>query len=268
MTARTSYADGAFCWVDLMAHDIDVSREFYCQLFDWTLQRQDTQGGPAYYIFKHASGQSIAGFGAMPEEIKQQDVPPFWKSYVNVDDITTACEGVEQLGGTITMPIMPVMQYGTMAGIADPAGANVMLWQKGEHFGAELVNDVGAFCWNELATRDIEGAQKFYGELFGWQFERSEGSPSTYFNIKNAVAGGESHLNGGMIEMTEQWGDAPPHWMVYFSVADADAAIARIIELGGSMCVQPFDVEIGRIAIAADPEGGTFSIIQMNVPPD
>ena len=29
----------------------------------------------------------------------------------------------------------------------------------------------GAFHWNELCTRDVEGAKRFYGEVIGWTFE-------------------------------------------------------------------------------------------------
>ena len=29
----------------------------------------------------------------------------------------------------------------------------------------------GAFHWNELCTRDVEGAKRFYAETIGWSFE-------------------------------------------------------------------------------------------------
>jgi hypothetical protein len=50
---------------------------------------------------------------------------------------------------------------------------------------------------------------------------------------------------------------------VYFAVDDADASAAKITELGGTILVPPFDVPtVGRIAVAQDPQGGTFSIIK------
>ena len=267
MTTRGSYAHGTFCWVDLMAHDMAGAKDFYCQLFDWTALEQDTQGGPPYAIFRHGEHQ-VAGMGGMPDEMKNQGTPPLWNSYVNVDDIDAICGQVAELGGTVTMPVMDVLDAGRMASIADPTGASVMLWQKGNHYGASLVNDVGAFCWNELATRDLAKAKSFFSDLFGWEYELNENSPSTYFVIKNPHQREGNQMNGGIIEMNEQWGDSPPHWVVYFTVADADAACSKIKELGGGVHVPAFDVDIGRIAVVSDPQGATFSVIQMSVPPD
>ena len=50
----------------------------------------------------------------------------------------------------------------------DPSGAVIALWQPGEHKGAELFNSPGSLGWNELATRDVAAAAKFYAEVFDW----------------------------------------------------------------------------------------------------
>jgi predicted enzyme related to lactoylglutathione lyase len=53
--------------------------------------------------------------------------------------------------------------------------------------------------------------------------------------------------------------------MVYFAVADADATVARVSELGGKVSVPAFDAEgVGRIAVVNDPQGAVFSIIQLD----
>jgi predicted enzyme related to lactoylglutathione lyase len=49
---------------------------------------------------------------------------------------------------------------------------------------------------------------------------------------------------------------------VYFVVTDADAAAAKIRELGGGVLAEPFDTPVGRMAVAADPQGAVFSIMQ------
>jgi predicted enzyme related to lactoylglutathione lyase len=45
-------------------------------------------------------------------------------------------------------------------------------------------------------------------------------------------------------------------------VADTDAAVAKVAELGGSVVVEPFDTPAGRIALVTDPQGAAFSVIQ------
>ena len=74
-------------------------------------------------------------------------------------------------------------------------------------------------------------------------------------------------MNGGMMEMTPEWGDIPPHWGVYFSVEDCDAAAEKVTSLGGVVHRPPADIPgTGRFAVVQDPQGGVFNIITMSVP--
>jgi predicted enzyme related to lactoylglutathione lyase len=57
--------------------------------------------------------------------------------------------------------------------------------------------------------------------------------------------------------------EVPPHWGVYFTVADADAAVSKVAELGGAVMLPPMDIEPGRFAAVADPTGAIFSVIAL-----
>ena len=58
---------------------------------------------------------------------------------------------------------------------------------------AEQIRQVnGTFCWNELATKDVEAAKKFYTELLGWELKAGETAGMIYNEI---VANGE-HVGG------------------------------------------------------------------------
>ena len=48
--------------------------------------------------------------------------------------------------------------------------------------------------------------------------------------------GGRS-VGGLMLKPPMMPAEVPPHWAVYFSVADTDAAVVRVAELGGSVMV-------------------------------
>jgi predicted enzyme related to lactoylglutathione lyase len=54
----------------------------------------------------------------------------------------------------------------------------------------------------------------------------------------------------------------PANWQIYFGVEDADAALAKIVKLGGSVIMGPDDSPYGRLAQAADPTGAVFKIVQ------
>jgi predicted enzyme related to lactoylglutathione lyase len=70
-----------------------------------------------------------------------------------------------------------------------------------------------------------------------------------------------------MMQMNEEWGEIPPHWMVYFAVSDADATVERVSQAGGKSQMPPFDTPVGRIGIVADPQGAVFTLIQLTNPP-
>src|SRR4029078_8971610 len=88
---------------------------------------------------------------------------------------------------------------------------------------------------------------------------------------------GEGQL-AGIMDDSPYPGDEPAHWAVYFAVSDADAAIARIEELGGragaavarmedlgGRVVRPGeDTPYGRLATVADPTGTQFRIVANN----
>jgi len=262
MSVRESYRPGEFCWVDLMAHDMTAVQPFYNDLLGWECVLQDTHGGPPYGIFQN-DGRGVAGLGQMDEQIKAQGAPPTWNNYIHVDDIEQTAARVTELGGQIAMPVMKVLDAGWMAVAQDPTGAFFSLWQKGSHFGAELVNQVGAFCWNELATRDIDAAAAFYRDLLGWDYQDTPNPRTRYLSIRN-----QGRLNGGLMQMTEEWGEVPSNWTVYFSVTDADAAVAQTQLSGGKVYVEPFEIPVGRMAVVADPQGATFCVIKLSVPPD
>ena len=140
-----------------------------------------------------------------------------------------------------------------MAVIQDPQGAFFELWQPRQHFGAQLVNAPGAFCWNELASPDLEASSAFYSELFGWTLEPFEGSPRPYLVIRNGDTG-----NGGIREVNS---GEPPNWSVYFATEDIDAGLAKVEELGGEKLMpEPVDIQVAKIGIVRDPQGAFFTL--------
>jgi predicted enzyme related to lactoylglutathione lyase len=52
----------------------------------------------------------------------------------------------------------------------------------------------------------------------------------------------------------------PAAWTAGFWVHDVDAAVETAARTGGRALVEPFDHEVGRTAVLADPAGATFSI--------
>ena len=58
----------------------------------------------------------------------------------------------------------------------------------------------------------------------------------------------------------------PSHWLVYFAVEDADAAVAAATAAGGSSLAPPFTTSYGRMAPLQDPFGAAFWLVQISAP--
>ena len=126
---------------------------------------------------------------------------------------------------------------------------------------SEIKHEPGTFCWAELMTGDSARAKTFYSGLLGWETHDDQ-IPGGGVYTMATIAGGNA---AGMFQLNDQMKEqgVPPHWLVYVSVADADATAAKAKELGGTVVQEPFDVmDIGRMATIQDPSKATFAIWQ------
>ncbi|MEA2288044.1 MAG: uncharacterized protein QOD55_41 [Solirubrobacteraceae bacterium] len=249
------HAPGTPSWVDLASPDMGASAAFYGRLFGWDAAETGPVEETGGYRMLQLGGRNVAGLGPVHAEGQ----PAMWTTYVSVDDAEAAAERVREGGGQVLMEPFDVLAAGRMAVFGDAAGAVIAVWQPLSHRGADVVNEPGTLCWNELAARDVQAAKRFYGTVFGWQGDTTAYGDTSYTEWKL-----DGRTVGGMIEMNDQWPvEVPAHWMVYFAVEDTDAAAARATELGGKVPVEPADTPAGRFAVLNDPQGAVFSIIDL-----
>jgi predicted enzyme related to lactoylglutathione lyase len=254
MPEFTSYPAGTPSWVDLASSDLDSSQKFYTSLFGWDAESQGEESGG--YVMFQKNGKAVAG--AMT--IMMEGQPPSWTTYISTDNADATVDAAKDAGATVFVEPMDVLDVGRMAVFADPTGAVIGLWQAGNFKGAELANEPGSFCWNELQTRDTAAAKAFYSKVFGWEPNTADMDGMTYTEWKM----GDRSL-GGMMEMSP---DMPPQvpafWLVYFSVDDCDATVAQANGLGATTMAPPMDIPPGRFAVLADANGASFGVIKTN----
>ncbi|WP_093872534.1 VOC family protein [Streptomyces sp. TLI_105] len=114
---------------------------------------------------------------------------------------------------------------------------------------------MGAPCWLHLSVRDLEAAKRFYGAVLGWTFRRGALGDDVH------VVGERDGVPVAGIAAVAAEPGVPVAWTVFFSVDDADAAVARIRERGGTVGVGPLAYPLrGRAAIATDLEGAAFGV--------
>lgn len=118
-------------------------------------------------------------------------------------------------------------------------------------------SNIGQFCWNELATPDVNKAKDFYGKVFGWQFKEIHSDAMTYTIIKS----NDKDLGGIWQIPTEQQGQIPPHWMAYILVADVAQALEKAKQHGAHEVKEVTQVgEMGHFAIITDPSGAHIAL--------
>jgi predicted enzyme related to lactoylglutathione lyase len=258
MPTMTTYAPGTFSWTDLAAHDTRAAERFYTALFGWTAAH--TRFGPDeddVYVMLQKDGRDVAALYRMDPTQQSQGVPSSWLNYVTVASAADAADLARALGGVVLADAFEVMDFGRMALLADPAGAVIAAWEPGNHIGAGVKDEPGAMCWNELGTRDPEGAVAFYAGLFGWTPAPFEGSDAPYTLFMNGDA-----QAGGMFTLTPEMGKMPPAWTPYFAVEDPDETARRVEELGGTVLHPPHDLPVGRWSLLRDPQGALFNVIR------
>jgi predicted enzyme related to lactoylglutathione lyase len=118
-----------------------------------------------------------------------------------------------------------------------------------------MANPLGAFVWYELMTTDPDGARDFYGKVVGWKIT-GEPDPQASVDYRHIIRS-DGGSNGGVLALSKEMcdGGARPCWMGYLSVADVDAEVSAIVAEGGKSLMPAFDLEVGRIAMVADPQG-------------
>lgn len=250
--ATSSAALGTAVWTDVTAPDVPAAARFYGDLFGWEAEDMGEQAGH-YHMFKHG-GKTVAA--ATPAMNPSQ--PFVWSTYLKVDDAAAIARSVTDNGGQVLVEPFPVMDQGTMGVFMDPTGAAFSVWQPALMQGAEKFNEPVSFIWNELHTRDLGAAKRFYPAVFGWEI-KANAMPGGGEYVEWLIGGDSRAGATGMAPGTPE--GVPPHWLVYFAVNDSDATAARVKELGGQVIAPPFDSPYGKMAVLSDPNGATFAII-------
>jgi len=236
-----------------MTSDVDAARTFYAELFGWTAEAPSEEFGGDFMFLK--DGVPMAGgMPAMPDA----GAANVWSVYLATDDVNRVVELATANGAQIYAPPMAVADLGSMAVMSDSTGAAIGTWQPATFHGFALLGEPNTPSWFELHTRDFDGALAFYKTVFGWDTRPTPDSPGVPYAV---ALDGETAV-AGVIDATGFLPEGMPnYWTVYFGVEDADAAVARVVELGGSVVTPAEDTPYGRLATVADPCGAMFKLV-------
>lgn len=240
-----------FVWYELMTSDLTAAQRFYTDVTGWTVEDAGMPG--MTYLLARAAGDMVAGLMATPAEAA--GTPPAWTGYVGVDDVDASAARVAAAGGVIHHPPSDIPGVGRFAVVADPQGAVFALFGSDAPPPQASPSAPGQFGWHELHAREWEPAFAFYSGLFGWQ--KAEAMDMGPMGTYQLFAAGGAPV-GGMMTVAQ----APaPYWLFYITVADIDAATARLTGGGGTVLDGPTEVPGGSwIVQARDSQGAVFAL--------
>lgn len=267
MSARNGYQPGVPCWVATAHRDPERAASFYTELFGWEAEDVMPADSPGSYFMCKLRGRDVAAVSSLPPAGTRAEAA--WNTHIWVDSADDAVAKAIDAGGSVVTKPFDLADAARVAALADPAGAVFCVWQPGEHRGAQLVNEPGAWSMSDVNTRDMEGSKRFYGALFGWRTEVFDLGEFQYTMwLVSGYKGGQPQqpvpreMVGGMMPLSNEQSSLgmQPHWGVDFWVDDVDATAETAVELGGKVIAAPNDNPVGRNAVLADPEGAAFSV--------
>ncbi|MFP3464826.1 VOC family protein [Leifsonia sp. SIMBA_070] len=249
MPIEDTFPHGTPIWVDLQSADQPAAADFYRELFGWEVGPARPETGD--FALATVRGVAVAALGPLPSD----DVPTAWTAYFAVDDLGAAADAARAAGGTVLLEPAETVPGIRLAIVADPAGAVVGLWQLREQNAPWLRDEPGAVDWLELVAADPASTFRFYESVLGVGVSemRVGDEPYGLFDV------GETSVAGAYTSD----GSDPTHWLVYFNVADLDAAAVRAAELGGTLRTEPLSAPgVGRWAEIVDPQGAVFALLE------
>ncbi|GAA2967339.1 VOC family protein [Actinokineospora diospyrosa] len=246
VTRTTAWPAGTPCWVDL-GTDIERASAFYSALFGWRVERGPAEfGGYANcYVGEHP----VAGLGPL-----QDGQVSAWTVYLSTEDIEADAAKVVAAGGQVVVAPMAITDRGSMTAAVDPTGAFFGLWQSNLHTGTNLAGEPGSITWSDHLSTDPAAAEAFYGAVAGHTHREVSAEPryaTVHLGEQDEPVAGIGAADAG----------TPAHWTVYFEVSDVDVAVAKVIELGGTVEQELTDTPYGRQAVVTDDQGARFVVI-------
>lgn len=242
---------GKFIWFEHVSTDTAEARAFYGELLGWSVQEVPMGGQP--YPMLHNGATPVGGLRG-----DGSGGAAHWLTWMSVDDVDAKAAACEGAGAKVVQAPTDFPGAGRGAVLQDPLGATFGIWRSaaGEDMPDPDRPQVGDWCWNELTTSDVGKAVAFYEQVFRYEHDELAMPDGPYYVLKS---GGVPRA--GVMKPAQS--AAPPQWMPYVEVGDADATVAKSRGLGAKLLLEPQDVpDVGRVAILQDPQAAPFGIIR------
>jgi hypothetical protein len=242
-------APGSFLGADLITENAEVASRFYADLFPWDVEKVEDGG---YAV--HHKGRLIASISQIDDSDAEID-KSFWLVAFAVNDLKQTLRSASQNNATVLEKNTKVKDYGRFSVIRDTENAPIMFIQSGKTpiGGTE---GPGAWVWAELWTDDIAKATAFYANVIGLGHDTTDRGGKPYHLFTS-----QGKPRAGIIKIPAELEKVNPGWAPYVAVADLEATVAKVKELGGRVIFAEKEHPAkGAVALIIDPTGAALFI--------
>ncbi|MEB3982905.1 VOC family protein [Mycobacterium sp. 663a-19] len=225
---------GDIGYVSVWVPDADRAAAFYGHVLGWAYD-------PATHRVTNAE---------LPTGISASTEPPTLFCCYAVDDVRAARAAIAGAGG-VPGEIRHT-DYGTVLDATDPQGMAFAVYEPAARQKRPALNGSGPgeLSYVTYQVPDSASFRDFYGRVLGWTFEPGrvgDGWQVVGPHPMAGAAGGSRH----------------PATVPMWTVADIDAAVARVAEAGGTVLAEPARQPYGVSAECADDQGARFYLGQL-----
>lgn len=236
---------GKVVWFDLLTLDTAGAERFYGGLLGWTFEKTGD------YVLAKDGGVPVAGVLRMPRQTGQTPQAR-WVPLVSVADLGAALAAVRKQGGKVLEGPAALGARGTYAAVSDPRGAQLVLLSSAGGDPPDSDLSTPGWLWAELWTDDLPRSIAFYKEVFGYQVApEGTGKDATWVFVSAERPRARA--------VRTPFERVAAQWLPYVSVADLNAALARVKQLGGRVLRGPSST--ARLSVISDP-GGAVVVLE------
>jgi len=232
-------------WFQVLGRNAQGLRDFYRDVFRWKISDGDTSNGGDYGYVESGSGGIPGGIGSGSDRSLSHAT-----FYVEVEDQLAIVAKARELGGRVINPPSELrggkLTFGYMS---DPEGHVIGLSTGlSARPDGSSSNPVLSF---EIMGQDSNSLREFYKSLFGWTMNEAPFPDYWEVDPGESIRGGIGPARAAGLRSDDGFATFK------VEVADPEATLARVRELGGETVMKMYAVPgTGlRVAYFTDPEG-------------
>ena len=114
---------GTIYWSELITRDVDAALNYFEKVAGWKFNTIQMPEGP-YHMASNGE-KNVTGIMDINLHPEMKDMPSFWLTSINVDDVDAAVAQTRELGGQVIREPFDVPGMARCAVVADPSGGVV-----------------------------------------------------------------------------------------------------------------------------------------------